>query len=210
MATAGVVLLGALVVGLVGIAAVVATRVRLEQPRSRQVWRVRHVVGTAFVVLAVVALGVPLVGATSFEVAYVVGDAGAAVDDPVPVGEAVERTVAVPLEGLPGATYLVRGRGVAVEDWRRGAGTMVVDIALPAADEPGTYRGTLRLTPYPAVLPRPVLAALAGRHPLVAMAAATAVLLVPPYLLVRLLVDGDRPVVRTARRHRGRRRPGGR
>lgn len=185
-------------------AVVVVMRLRFEQPHQRQVVRVRHVLGPAVLVLVAMGLGVTALGATEFELVYSVVEE---VDQPggeVPVNEASVQRLEVSVAAMPGTIYMVRGWGVTVESYQRRAGTLEVMVRLPAVQEPGTYRAMLRLTPYAATLPRGLLAVLYDHHPLSAMIASTGALVVPVYLLARLLVDGEKPVFRT--RHRWLRR----
>lgn len=200
MATPNVALLSLIVVALLGAGIVVIVRVwRDQQPRAQPVVRVRHIVGPVFLVAVVVALGVTPLGALTFEVTYQVSADSGASDDAIAVGESVIETIAVPIEPLFGVTYVVSGEGVSVESWDREGSTVVVSVAIPPATEPGSYSATLYVTPYPGLLPQAVLEELHQRSSLIAMFGSVG-LLVPPYLLTRLLLDGDRPLYRLRNR----------
>lgn len=205
MASLPATVLAVLVTALLVAAVTVVIRARFESPRQRTVIRVRHVLGPALLVALVVGLGLTPLGATTVALAWEVGDDA---PDAVPVGEAEHRTIAAPVQALPGTTYIVRGRGVTVEAWERTDDGLAVAVELPATDEAGPREATVRLTPYPATLPRRTLAALHEAHPLAAMAGATGAVLGPLYLLGRVALDGDRPVFRSRRRWL-RRRLGG-
>lgn len=192
-------LLALLVVTLLVATVTVALRLQFEQPRNRDVVRVRHALGPAILVATVVGVGLTLLGATTVGLTYSVDIAGPDSDATL-VGETVSRVVEVPVATLPGTTYVVRGRGVAVDTWEREGSALIVTVALPVADEGGTSRATLRLTPYPATLPRSTVASLHDLSPVAAMAGSTGSILVPLYLLGRVLLDGDRPLIRTRRR----------
>lgn len=196
----GLALLATLVVTLLVAAVVVAVRLRFEQPHRRKVVRVRHVLGPACLVAAAVGLGVTPLGATTVELTYAVG-AGAdrGVGDGVTDEGALQR-VEVPVAVLPGTTYIVRGDGVDVQSWRRSAAGLEVTVRFPTGATPGSHRASLRLTPYPATLPGSLLGSLHDGHPVVAMVGASGVVLGPLYLLARLLLDGEKPVLRTRRR----------
>lgn len=196
----GLALLATLVVTLLIAAVVVAVRLRFEQPHRRKVVRVRHVLGPAFLVAAVVGIGVTPLGATTVELTYAVGagadrDAGDGGTD----GDELQR-VEVPVAVLPGTTYIVRGAGVDVQSWSRSATGLHVTVRFPTGATPGSHQASLRLTPYPATLPRSLLGSLHDGHPVIAMLAASGVILGPFYLLARLLLDGEKPVLRTRRR----------
>lgn len=200
MVSSGVALLSILVFTLLGAWIFVLIKVRRAQPRTRPVVRVRHVLGPIFLVAAIVAMGVTPLAETSFDLSYEVSAESNPNSDAIPVGESATETIDVPIEPLPGTTYVIRSQGVLVEDWRINGDVMLVTIVIPPATEPGTYSATLQLTPYPAVLPRDVLGNLHDRSPLMGMLGSMVALVIPPYLLARILLDGERPLFRTRSR----------
>lgn len=200
MATPSVALLSLIVFALLGAGIVIIVQVRRDQqPRAHPVVRVRHVIGPVFLVAAIVALGVTPLGALSFDLTYQVSADPGTNEDTIPVDQPTNETFSVPIEPLFGVTYVVSGEGVSVESWDREGSTVVVSVAIPPAKEPGSYSATLHLTPYPELLPQAVLEDLHERNPLLAMLS-SAGLLVPLYLLIRLLLDGDRPLYRLRNR----------
>lgn len=190
-----VALLSVLVVALLGAGVFVVVKVRRDQPRNRPVIRVRHVTGPIFLVAAVVAIGVTPIGAVTFDITYQVAAEPDASDDAIPVGESATQTLEVPVEPLFGTTYVVRSHGLSVESWQRVGSTMLVTVSIPPTGEPGTHSATLHFTPYPRLLPRGVLEDLHDLSPLAGMLGSAA-MVIPPYLLARLLLDGDRPLFR--------------
>lgn len=200
MVSSAVALLSTLLIGLLGAWIFVVIKVRREQPRTRPVVRVRHVLGPVFLVAAVVAMGVTPLAALSFDLTYEVSSSSSPDGDAIPVGEPATETIEVPVEPLPGTTYVVRSGGVDVEEWQLDGATMLVTVSIPPAEQPGTYSATLQLTPYPVVLPGDVLEGLHDRSPLAGMLGSAAALVIPPFLLSRLLLDGDRPLFRTRNR----------
>lgn len=196
MAIPSVGLLSLVIIALLGAAVVVIVQMRRDQqPRAQPVVRVRHVIGPVFLVVVIVVMGVTPLGALTFDVTYQVAADPAASSDAIGVGESVTETIAVPIEPLFGVTYLVSGEGVTVESWQREGSTVMVSVTFPQREEPGSYSATLHLTPYPGLLPQAILEELHERNPLLAMFSAAG-LLVPLYLLSRLLLDGDRPLYR--------------
>lgn len=193
-----IVLLSTLLIALLAAGIYVVIKVRRDQPRTRAVVRVRHVIGPTFLVVAVIAIGVTPLGTLSFDMEYEVASSPG--EDAIPVDEGTTDTFEVPIEPLPGTTYVVRSEGVSVERWVVEEETMRVTVRIPPAVEPGAYSATLQVTPYLRVLPGGLLEELHDRHPVVAMLGTAATLVLPFYLLVRLLFDGDRPLYRPRRR----------
>lgn len=200
MVSSTVALLSTLVIAMLGGWIYVIVKVRREQPRKRPVVRVRHVLGPLFIVAAIATIGVTPIASLSFDLAYEVSASSDPAGDAIPVGVSATETLEVPIEPLPGTTYVVRSQGVFVEDWQLEGSVMLVTIRIPPAEQAGTYTATLHLTPYPAVLPGGVLEDLHDRNPLAGMLGSAAALVFPPYLLSRLLLDGDRPLFRTRNR----------
>lgn len=200
MVSATVSLLALLVLALLIAGVYIRIKVRREQARTRPVVRVRHVIGPLFLVVAVALMAVTPIGGLSFDLSYQVSASENPSGDAIPINESASQTLDVPLEPLPGTTYVVRGQGVSIESWQREASTMQVSVMIPPNQESGTHSATLQFTPYPAILPEDILQALHDRSPLAAMVGSAATVLVPLYLLARLLLDGDRPLFRTRNR----------
>lgn len=200
MATPTVALLSLIVLALLGAGIVIVVQVRRDQqPRAQPVVRVRHVFGPVFLVAAIIAMGVTPLGAMSFDLTYQVSADPGVNGDEIPVDQPTTETIAVPIEPLFGTTYVVQGQGVTVESWHREGSTVMVSVTFPPAQEPGSYSARLHLTPYPGLLPQAVLEDLHERNPLLATFS-SAGLLVPFYLMIRLLLDGDRPLYRLRNR----------
>lgn len=200
MVSSSIAILSLLVLALLAAGIVVGIKVRREQPRTRPVVRVRHVLGPVFLVATIVLLGVTPIAGMTFDLTYQVATSPTDESDAIPVGESATQSIEVPVQSLPGTTYVVRSEGVSVDSWRREASMVVVTVTIPPSQEPGTFTATLSLTPYPAILPNTVLEGLHDRSPLAAMLGSAVVLLIPPFLLTRLLIDGDRPLFRTRNR----------
>lgn len=200
MVSTGIALLSTLVVTLLGAWVFIIVKVRREQPRKRPIVRVRHVLGPLFIVAAVVTMGVTPLGALTFDLTYEVSASSTSNPDTIPAAESVTETLRIPIDRLPGTTYVIRSQGVLIEDWLLNGDTMVVTIRIPPVEEAGTYTATLHLTPYPAVLPNDILQELHDLSPLAGMIGSAFALLTPPYLLARVLLDGDRPLFRTRNR----------
>lgn len=178
----------------------VLVKVRREQPRSRPVVRVRHLIGPAVFILGVLAIMLTLIGTVSFSLTYVVTANPDATSETITLDEPATRTIELPVEPLPGLTYIVRGQRVKVEEWMQTGSTMEVTVSIPPPPETGEYSSTLTVTPYPALLPRNVLESLHDIHSTVAMAASAIAAALPPYVVASLLLDGERPLFRTRRR----------
>lgn len=200
MVSPSIALLSLLLIALLGAGVIVVIKVRREQARKRPVIRIRHVLGPIFIVAAVVAIGVTPLASLSFDLSYEVSGTPPSSSDAIPTGESATQTIEVPIEPLPAIKYVVRGSGVSVNSWQRQDSTMFVSVTIPASQNPGTYSSTLRLTPYPAILPTSLLEDLHDLSPLAAMLGSAVALLAPPYILSRLLLDGDRPIFRTRNR----------
>lgn len=200
MVSAGITLLSTLVIALLGAWVFIIVKVRREQPRTRPMVRVRHVIGPLFLVLAVVLMGVTPLAALTFNLTYEVSPGASSNPDAIPIDESVTETLAVPIDRLPGTTYIVRSQGVLIDDWELDGDMAMVTVRFPPVEEAGTYTATLHLTPYPAVLPTDILQELHDISPLAGMVGSAVALLTPPYLLARILLDGDRPLFRTRNR----------
>lgn len=71
---------------------------------------------------------------------------------------------------------------------------MLVDVQVPALDEPGVRTGRVLVYPYPSTLPTSVLAMLHDIHPLVAAIGSSVATFAPMYVFYWLFYDGNEPV----------------
>jgi signal peptidase len=184
-------------------------------PDERVVGRVLSVGGTP---LSVPGLGpltdalnryrLPLLLLTAAALAVVLGTTAAATTErlvyvatetatggrTVPVGEAVAREVRVRATALPLTTVVASATGADVVASTATASNLDLTLALPARSSVGASVVDVAVGVYPAVLPRPVLAALHALHPLAARGCVGLVVTAPFAAVYLLAFDGAAPL----------------
>jgi signal peptidase len=177
-----------------GALALLAGTVRASRRAARSITRIGDVVPPLLAATGVGAVGLLGAGVAVQETAFVASTGAATGRRVVPVGEAVRRSLTVAVAGPPFTTVLVESEGLRVASQSVTAGGVDLSVVVPARGTPGVVEGAVRVAPYPATLPRPVLAALHGVHPLVARVGSVLPVLGALYGLYALAVDGATPV----------------
>jgi signal peptidase len=158
--------------------------------------RVRTVAVPLLAVLFVTCVAITPLSATSYQLTYG-GETGG--DDPGADGD-LTRNVSLPVATPPFTQWVVRGEAVTVERWSAESGTINATLSVPPPGEAGQSVVAVHLFPYPAWVPRGLLEATHGVHPVVASLLGAALPVGPLALLYRLLLDGGRPIARVRRR----------
>jgi signal peptidase len=212
--------------------ALVFSAARSSRPRGREtVLRSREVVRPAMVVAVLVGVVLVSMAAVHQTQTYQVRDADTSDPTALPVGEPQTESLLVrlastpvthlvtdtdgmrivetaPADASPGRNAVGRGDGL---DWIRQrlleSSIQNVTVAIPPQATAGVHTTSLDVYPYPATLPRGVVVALHGVHPLLAALTTVLVGVGPFYLCYWALVDPVAPLRST--RHRVLRRLGG-
>jgi signal peptidase len=166
---------------------------------GRTVLRVRDVVEPLLIVGVVTFVAVTPLGAASYQLTYVATPDGGG-EYTIPVGETVTRNISVDAQRSPVTTRVIRAEGMTILDSERNGSSTDLTVSIPPPEATGSQSMAVNVYPYPAVLPRPVLEDLHEVHPVLANAASTAALFGAIWLLYRLALDRDRPIM-TSRTH---------
>ena len=161
---------------------------------GRTVLRVGDVVEPLLVVGVVTFVAVTPLGAASYQLTYV-----ATVDSTgeytIPVGESTVRNITITADENPATTRVIRAEGMTVTDRVENGTTTDLTVSIPPPEAAGAKTMSVRVYPYPSVLPRPVLEDLHDVHPALATVVSTGAVFGALYLLYRLLLDRDRPIL---------------
>lgn len=161
---------------------------------GRTVLRVRDVVEPLLIVGLVTFVAVTPLGAASYQLTYVAtADAGG--EYTIPVDETVTRNVSVEADRSPVTARVIRADGMTIVDSERNGSVTDLTVSIPPPEATGSQTMTVNVYPYPAVLPRPVLEDFHDVHPVLANAVSTALVFGALWILYRLALDRDRPVM---------------
>ena len=193
-----IVVLGLLLLAAAGLLVRVRRGWSTERP-GRTVLRVRDVVEPLLIVGVVTFVAVTPLGAASYQLTYV-----ATVDSSgqytIPVGESVTRNVSIDADDNPATVRVVRAKGMTILGSERNGSVTDLTVSIPPPESAGPRGMSVNVYPYPAALPRPVLEELHDVHPVLANAVSTGAVFGALWLLYRLALDRDRPIV-TSRSH---------
>lgn len=178
------------VVAVAGIVAVLSGGTAIP---TRSVVYVRDV---AHPVLGVVFVGcfvALLVASSTYHLSWlVVDDAPDAVDE-LPAGEQTTRTVHVDLAKPPITHAVVEADGMTVLQRTTTGSRLDLRVRMPSRAR-GAYTTTVRVYPYPAVLPRSTLVDLHRIHPVAAVLASLGVVFGPVFALYGAFFQGRTPI----------------
>jgi signal peptidase len=166
---------------------------RIERGPRRPIVRVRNVLLPLVAVGVVTTVAITPLGAATYQLTYVATEDGTA-PGTIPVDEAVQKTVSLPVGSAPWERTVVRGSGVQVDEVADRGRTTNVTVTIPPPDDPGVTRMAVQVTPYPKVLPARPLGTIHDVHPFLAVLAGVIVLFGPLVVVYALLVDGHRPI----------------
>jgi signal peptidase len=166
---------------------------RIERGPTRPVIRVRNIVLPLLAVGVVTTVAITPLGAATYQLSYAVTDDGTT-SGAIPADESVQKTVSLPVAASPWRNLVVRGSGVQVQKVTVGGTNTDVTVVIPPPGETGVTRMALHVTPYPRILPDPVLGAAHDAHPILAIFAGVVTIFGPLMVLYGLLIDGRRPV----------------
>ncbi|MFB6137603.1 MAG: signal peptidase I [Halobacteriaceae archaeon] len=136
--------------------------------RERTVTRLSDVVAPALALAAVTIALVLAYGGAAHAETLVATAEGSSDPSVVRVGDPQNLSYAVSVADVPFTRRVVGASGFAVRQVDRNASGLAVTGRLPPPASRGPVDVSLRVSRYPAVLPRPTLAALHDRHPLLA------------------------------------------
>lgn len=209
-----------LVVGALGVYAL-ATGLRTERRRTRKhVLRSREIILPVMVVVIVAGVLFVSLGAVQQTEVYTVTEGSAAAPMTLTAGESATESIDLKTVNSPVAHVVVETEGMAIvnttveppgETGDRTAteaaagwlpwqpfetSTRTVAVRIPPQETVGPHATTVRIHPYPAVLPGPVITRLHGIHPLVAAITTVLSSILPLYLVYRVLIDSAAPLRR--------------
>lgn len=166
---------------------------------GRTVLRVRDVVEPLLIVGVVTFVAVTPLGAASYQLTYVATaeDGG---EYTIPVGETVTRNISIDADRSPATTRVIRAEGMTIVDSRRNGSVTDLTVSIPPPEATGPQGMTVNVYPYPSVLPQSVLEDLHDVHPALANVASTVAVFGALWLLYRLALDPERPIM-TSRTH---------
>ena len=193
-----VVVFGLLLLAAVGLLVRVRRGWSTKRP-GRTVLRVRDVVEPLLIVGVVTFVAVTPLGAASYQLTYVATTDGGG-EYTIPVGETVTRNVSIGAARSPATTRVIRAEGMTILDSERNGSTTDLTVSIPPPEAAGAQSMAVSVHPYPSVLPRPVLEDLHDVHPVLASVASTVAVFGALWLLYRLALDRDRPIL-TSRTH---------
>lgn len=160
---------------------------------GRTVLRVRDVVEPLLVVGVITFVAVTPLGAASYQLTYV-ATADSTGEYTIPVGEPTTREISINAENDPATTRVLRAEGMTIVDSERNGSTTDLTVSIPPPETTGAKTMSVRVYPYPAVLPRPLLEGLHDLHPALATVVSTGTVFGALYLIYRLLLDRERPI----------------
>lgn len=219
------------IVAILGSALVVSAARSSRQRVRSAVLRSREVVVPAFVVAVLVAVVLVSMAAVHQTQTYQVTAEGSADAGVLSVDEERTASLTVRLASTPFTHLVTRADGMRIDgttpvaggpngtvaergdelDWVQqrllDSSEQNVTVTIPAQGTTGVHATNLHVYPYPATVPRGVVTALHGVHPLLAALATVAAGIGPLYLCYWVLVDPIAPLRST--RHRVLRRLGG-
>ncbi len=219
----------ALAGALVMIRALRGTGESKSTPGTRSVLHSRRIVVPMVLVTIVVSVLLISMGATHTELTYSITETGAEDPRVLSVGENTSVPLTADVIKTPMTQVLVDTEGMSLINTTQadttggesataaagnsGSGTLgtlrerflttsstTFNTEVPAQAQPGAHTATLSMYPYPATLPKGVLAWLHGIHPSLAALGSVLVAITPGYFLYWLLVDTTTPI-RGSRRH---------
>jgi signal peptidase len=209
-----------LVVGMLAAYALTAG-LRTERRRTRKhVLRSREIILPVMVVVIVAGVLFVSFGAVQQTEAYTVTEGSTAAPMTLPAGQSTTESIDLKTVNSPVAHVVVETEGMEivntsveppgeVGDKRTTEGAAgwlpwqpfepavrTITVRIPAQETVGPHATAVRIHPYPAVLPGPVITRLHGIHPLVAAVTTVLTSILPLYLIYRVLIDSAAPLRR--------------
>jgi signal peptidase len=166
---------------------------RIERGPRRPIVRVRNVLLPLLAVGVVTTVAITPLGAATYQLTYVASEDGAE-PGTIPVEESVQKTISLPVASARWERTVVRGSGLEIDGVTERGRSTDVTVTIPPPDDPGLTRMAVQVTPYPRVIPEPLLGTIHDVHPLLAVCSNVVVLFGPLLALYALLIDGRRPI----------------
>lgn len=166
---------------------------------GRTVLRVGDLVEPLLVVGFVTFVAVTPLGAATYHLTYVATEDGTG-GYSIPIDEPATRTISVHAPDSPFTTHVVRAEGMTVVEQEANGSSVDLTVSIPPPGAAGPRGTAIRVYPYPGVAPQSLVERLHDVHPVVAILGISGSLFGALYLLYRLALDRERPIV-TSRSH---------
>jgi signal peptidase len=180
------------------LAALLVRRRLLARSSERVVMiRLRTVAVPLLAVIFVTCVAITPLSATSHQLTYSFDGTGG----PGPAdGENATRTAFLPTATPPLTQWTVSGETATVVNWTEEDGGINATLSVPPPEAASRTEVTVRMFPYPEWVPPTLLSTAHGVHPIVGSLLGAVILVVPLWLLYRIVLDPYWLVTRVRRR----------